>query len=103
MKAQLAFWKLRYRLSSLEITGAGKAVGIRAKVNPEADLIRNVIVTSGSLLHEQVDRVWPIVQRSPKVQDAVRKMRDQRAAKFEDKTRRADQGGPQHQGPVQPR
>ena len=32
---------------------------------------------------------------APKVQDAVRKMRDQRAAKFEDKTRRADQGGPQ--------
>ena len=36
LKAQLAFWKLRYRLSPLEITGAGKAVGIRAKVNPEA-------------------------------------------------------------------
>ena len=99
MKAQLAFWKLRYRLSSLEITGAGKAVGIRAKVNPEADLIRNVIVTSGSLLHEQVDRVWPIVQRSPKVQDAVRKMRDQRAAKFEDKTDEQTKEGRNIKGP----
>ena len=99
MKAQLAFWKLRYRLSSLEITGAGKAVGIRAKVNPEADLIRNVIVTSGSLLHEQVDRVWPIVQQNPKVQDAVRKMRDQRAAKFEDKTDEQTKDGRNIKGP----
>ena len=83
LKAQLAYWRLRYRLTSLEVTGSGHAVTIKAKVNPETDLIRNVILTTGSLLHEQVDKVWPIVMENQRVKAAVQQMRDQRSAGFQ--------------------
>jgi hypothetical protein len=84
LKAQLAFWKLRYRLSSLEITGSGKSVGVRAKVNPEADIVRNVIMTTGDLIHEQVEKVWPIVIKDQRVMAAVQKMREERSKNWED-------------------
>jgi hypothetical protein len=99
LKAQLAFWKVRYRLSSLTVVTSGRTATVRAKVNPEADLIRNVIITTGDLLHEQVDKVWPIVIKHPKVQDALKKIRAQRAESFEDKSDEQGKKGRQTTGP----
>ena len=86
LKAQLAYWKLRYRLTSLEVLGSGRSISVKAKVNPEADIIRNVIVTTGDLIHEQVEKVWPIVIKDPRVMAAVQKMRQERTDSSEDRS-----------------
>jgi hypothetical protein len=98
LKAQLAFWRVRYRLTSLEVVG-GKSATVRAKVNPQADLIRNVILTTGDLLHQQVDKLWPIVLEHPRVKAAIQQMRAQRSASMEDKSAEQGKKGQQITGP----
>ena len=99
LKAQLADVEAALPAQLARDQGSGKTVGVRAKVNPEADIIRNVIQTTGDLLHEQVERVWPIVVKDSRVQAAVQKMRQQRTDNWEDRSDEQSKKGRQTVGP----
>ncbi len=40
LKGKLLFWRVRYRLTSLSLTGSGDTLQVHAKLNPEANLVQ---------------------------------------------------------------
>jgi len=79
MRARLLYWRARYRLSGLEIRGAGSGVSIRATVNPSIDLVSRLLIEEGPKLFKMIREIGRKMLARPDVQQAMERIVEQRA------------------------
>jgi hypothetical protein len=68
LKGRLLAWRLQYRLSALELRDSGKTFQIRARVNPEAEIIAGVKMDIDDLLIFVRKVAEEAISNSPRVQ-----------------------------------
>ena len=72
LKAKLAFWKLTYRLSSLQLKEGGGSATVTATVNPSEE-IKRFVARFGAQLRKLIYEAADNVMDHPKVQEAAAK------------------------------
>ncbi|MBW4608226.1 MAG: DUF4157 domain-containing protein [Hassallia sp. WJT32-NPBG1] len=80
LRAQLAFWRIRYRLSRLEIHGQGEDAKISATVNPTKDVVRNLVNKHGENLLKSIRQVGQQLLQDDSIQKRLEQIHNQRAA-----------------------
>ena len=77
LQAQLLYWRLRYRLTSLSIDRSSNTARIRATVNPSADVAEAVRII-GSQLHDILWEVGQSLITDPALAEQVARIRGDR-------------------------
>ena len=78
LRAQIMFWRVRHRLTSLTLTGT-PGFAMRATVNP-SEVVINGVAYTGAQLREIIHEAALNVMARPEVRDAAARMSRQRAS-----------------------
>ena len=82
LEAKLRGWKTEYQLTDLWIEHHGENFDVRAKVNPEANIITNAVDAQGSLVSRLLREVGEQILTDPAVRAEVEKIRLEREAQL---------------------
>lgn len=68
LRAKLLGWRVRYRLSSLQLIKSGKTVSVRATINPTQNVIENWVVTNLAELRQMIHDIAAELMGRPEAQ-----------------------------------
>jgi hypothetical protein len=99
LHAQLLYWRIRYRLTSLKLVGEGRSAQVVAKVNPES-VVASAVRKVGAELHKMLVQVGEELMSDPDIDAQVRQIQADRAAGLGVQT--PSSGYPAQSGTVRP-